>query len=194
MSICKNIIKVGSNIRKFRELKAISQKDFAIAIDMPVSTLANYENNHRTPPIDILSEIAAALGVSVNDLLDHQELSLGSRIAECRKQKGLTQVQLAERLDKAESSIRKYEANTITPGIAVLNMMADILGVTEQYLIYGAGNKQAKDTLAEIQEVINNIEKLILKEGYSDNLVYQKGKLDGLRLAINLLNKESEEK
>ncbi|MCB2295818.1 helix-turn-helix domain-containing protein [Clostridium algoriphilum] len=62
---------IGKNIKQLRIEKGISQKEFArILNNMPVSTLANYENNHREPNIETLTKIATALGVSINDLIE----------------------------------------------------------------------------------------------------------------------------
>ena len=62
---------IGNKIKQLRNEKGISQKEFArILNNMPVSTLANYENNHREPSIGTLAKIATALGVSINDLIE----------------------------------------------------------------------------------------------------------------------------
>ncbi|NSB13023.1 helix-turn-helix domain-containing protein [Clostridium beijerinckii] len=67
---------IGNNIKRIRTNKKISQKDFAIAIDMPISTLANYENNHREPNIETLTKIADALGIPVSKLLEDDTFNL----------------------------------------------------------------------------------------------------------------------
>lgn len=61
---------LGDNIKQIRKAKHISQKDFAKILKIPVSTLANYENNHREPNIVTINKIAAALDVPVIRLLD----------------------------------------------------------------------------------------------------------------------------
>lgn len=60
---------VGENIKKYRKALNISQKDLAKKLNMPISTLANYENNHREPNIETLNKIATVLRVTINDLL-----------------------------------------------------------------------------------------------------------------------------
>ena len=44
-----DIIKVGSNIKKIRKDKKMSQKDMAKILNIPCSTYSNYENNNREP-------------------------------------------------------------------------------------------------------------------------------------------------
>ncbi|WP_294377786.1 helix-turn-helix domain-containing protein [uncultured Clostridium sp.] len=63
------IIKVGTNIKKIRKEKNISQKDMAKKLNMPSSTYSNYENNNREPSAKSLIKIAEILNVNLNDLL-----------------------------------------------------------------------------------------------------------------------------
>lgn len=67
---------IGNNIKRIRTDKKISQKDFANSINMPISTLANYENNHREPSIEVLTKIAMALEVPVSKLLEDDTFDL----------------------------------------------------------------------------------------------------------------------
>ena len=62
-------MKIGDNIKRFRIDKGIKQKDFAKMLDIPVSTLANYEINNREPNIETLNKIAKALDIDVGMLL-----------------------------------------------------------------------------------------------------------------------------
>lgn len=64
---------IGENIKKYRKALNISQKDLANKLNMPISTLANYENDHREPNIDVLNKIATALGVTINDIVRNEE-------------------------------------------------------------------------------------------------------------------------
>jgi transcriptional regulator with XRE-family HTH domain len=69
-------MKIGDNIKKIRKEKGISQKSLAKMLDnMPVSTLANYENNYRIPDIKTVAKIANILQVDINDLIgiDHEK-------------------------------------------------------------------------------------------------------------------------
>lgn len=65
----ENNIEIGDRIKEIRIQRGIKQKDLAKILDMPVSTLANYETNRRPVSLDTLNKIAVALDVSVNDLL-----------------------------------------------------------------------------------------------------------------------------
>jgi transcriptional regulator with XRE-family HTH domain len=72
---------IGSNIKKIRKSKGILQKTLAEMLDnMPISTLANYENNHRIPNIDTIDKIAKALGSSIADLVAFNEISFSCNL------------------------------------------------------------------------------------------------------------------
>ena len=60
------------NLRKYREAAGFTQsKDFASKIGIPYSTYTGYENQGREPKYDLLSKIAAALGVTTDELLGY---------------------------------------------------------------------------------------------------------------------------
>lgn len=60
---------IGENIKKAREYKKISQDKLAKLSNIPRTSLGRYERGERTPNIDILNKIAAALDVEITDLL-----------------------------------------------------------------------------------------------------------------------------
>lgn len=67
------------NIRYIREGKHISQRQLADAVGTSQSAIAAYENGQKTPKLETLSRIAAALDTSVLSLLP-SEISEGSII------------------------------------------------------------------------------------------------------------------
>ncbi|MPN38436.1 hypothetical protein SDC9_185960 [bioreactor metagenome] len=58
-------IKVGARIKECRQLKGIKQKELAAKLGIPISTYANYENDHREPPSELLQSIAENLDTTV---------------------------------------------------------------------------------------------------------------------------------
>ena len=60
------------NLRAYREKLGINAKDFAAMVGVKYSTYASYENLGREPKYDTLGRIAAALHVSIDDLLGYQ--------------------------------------------------------------------------------------------------------------------------
>lgn len=62
-------------------------------------------------------------------------MSLGKRIREYRIKRGLTQMQLAVRLQMTEANISSYERDKSAPPSDKLNQLSDILGVSSDYLL-----------------------------------------------------------
>lgn len=59
---------IGKNIKKIRKEKGVSQKQLAERLGTSPQNLAQYENGKRTPKIDTLRKIAAALECKVSDI------------------------------------------------------------------------------------------------------------------------------
>lgn len=71
-SACK--FKFGNNIRKWRNIKDIKQKDLAFALQISEAAVSNIENDVSNITVGQLEEIAIALNVSIEQLLsDPQE-------------------------------------------------------------------------------------------------------------------------
>lgn len=62
-------------------------------------------------------------------------MNIGERIAELRKDKGLKQKDLAVKLNVAISTISNYETDSHEPDLTNLCKLADMLGVTTDYLL-----------------------------------------------------------
>lgn len=62
-------------------------------------------------------------------------IALGERLAALRKTQGLTQVQLAERLDVCQQAVTAYESGQRRVPISMLPALADTFGVTVEELI-----------------------------------------------------------
>lgn len=65
------------------------------------------------------------------------EHSIGKTIADLRKAKGWTQVELAERLNVSDKTISKWESEAGYPEFTTLPQLANIFGVSLDYLITG---------------------------------------------------------
>lgn len=59
---------------------------------------------------------------------------LSQRLKECRKAKGLTQIQVATYCDITEKAYQNYELMTREPRIGILVRIADLYGVSLDYL------------------------------------------------------------
>lgn len=59
---------VGSQIRKYRKLRNMTQKELGFRIGVKHNTISGYENGTNEPEQNVLFAIADVLGVSINDL------------------------------------------------------------------------------------------------------------------------------
>ena len=80
-------------------------------------------------------------------------MTLGERIKAARKEKGITQKELADLINKGFSTVQKYEIDVIEPPISVLEKIAKALEIDPMTLIYG-------NTL-EVMQSIDTVKKAI---------------------------------
>ena len=66
---------------------------------------------------------------------------LAGRLKACRKEKGLTQMQVAVYCDITEKAYQNYELMTREPKLEILIRIADLYGVSLDYLVGRADNR-----------------------------------------------------
>ena len=82
------------------------------------------------------------------------EESFGQRLSRLRKEKGLTQEDIAKRITISPQAVSKWENDLSSPDILVLSQLADILGVSiDELLGRGEPNKNNKDNKEEEETV-----------------------------------------
>jgi len=80
----------------------------------------------------------------------------GQLITELRKEKGLTQKQLADALNVTDKAVSKWERGLSFPDISMLEPLSDLLGISIMEIL--AGERQTGDgtlTREEAQDLIN---------------------------------------
>ncbi len=80
---------------------------------------------------------------------------IGKFIAELRKEKNMTQAELAEKMGVTDKSISRWENGKTMPDISMLNILANELNCTIQELLNG--RKMTKEELLDLRETINNL-------------------------------------
>lgn len=63
--------------------------------------------------------------------------AIGKFIADCRKDKGLTQMQLAEKLNITNRAVSKWETGKSIPDVSIMLDLCGILGITVNELLSG---------------------------------------------------------
>lgn len=61
--------KLGENLKKIRTMKGITQTEIAKKLDVNKSFVSNIENGKTNPTLSTITNLADALGVTVNELL-----------------------------------------------------------------------------------------------------------------------------
>lgn len=73
-------------------------------------------------------------------------IQTGKLIAELRKKQGLTQQQLADKLNLSNKTISKWESGAGSPDISNLPVLADALGISVDELLRGELSEACSDT------------------------------------------------
>ena len=79
--------------------------------------------------------------------LSEMKEKLAGRIILLRRQAGLTQIDLANKIGVSKSQYIRYETKDVQPPANIINKLADALGTSVDYLISGDKNEKAKASL-----------------------------------------------
>lgn len=104
---------------------------------------------------------------------------IGDKIEELRKSKGMTQEELGEKLATSPSTIGMYEQNRRTPDIYKLTSVAEIFGVSTDYLL-GIEERDGMETGGDSLYLAGNLKILREQKGKTQQvLATQLGVSDG---------------
>ena len=78
--------------------------------------------------------------------------TLGTMIAELRKQLGMTQLELAEKMGVTDKAVSKWERDLSCPDINSLPTLAEILGVSVEELMQI--KKEAETPVSKVAEIV----------------------------------------
>lgn len=81
--------------------------------------------------------------------------TLGTRIAQTRKEKGMTQLELAEKMGVTDKAVSKWERDLSCPDIQSLPTLAEVLGLSVEELMQGKSEKQSAKS--EADALVNTI-------------------------------------
>ena len=95
------------------------------------------------------------------------QLKIGKFIAECRKQKQLTQLQLADKLGITDKAISKWERGIAMPDTSIMLELCDILCISVNELLSGeminmeSKNEKQEQVLLDMAKQIEQKNKII---------------------------------
>jgi transcriptional regulator with XRE-family HTH domain/DNA-directed RNA polymerase subunit RPC12/RpoP len=123
------------------------------------------------------------------------QLKIGKFIADCRKQKNLTQMQLAEKLGITDKAISKWERGIAMPDTSIMLELCDILGISVNELLSGEriemenNNQKNEQLLLDMAKELERKNKTIWRAMWAIMTVSIIGLLGGLTL-INIFMPE----
>lgn len=83
-------------------------------------------------------------------------MKIGRMIAELRKEKGMTQAELAEKMGVTDKAVSKWERDLSFPDISTIPKLAEILNITVDELMQGetdAGGKRSDGKSKDIADI-----------------------------------------
>jgi len=88
--------------------------------------------------------------------------NLGNRLMVLRKKEGLTQSELAQKIDISHTQVTRYETKGVQPPADVLKKLADVFGTSIDYLVNGTADEKAQTALtdAELIKQFKEVEQL----------------------------------
>ena len=95
------------------------------------------------------------------------QIKIGKFIAECRKRQGLTQIQLAEKLNITDKAVSKWERGMAMPDSSIMLELCDILDITVNELLSGEkiimenSNKKNEQLLVDMSKELEQKNKII---------------------------------
>ncbi len=61
---------IGDKIKELRNLNNITQQELANKLGISFQALSNYENNRRTPNVELIKKICVSLNCTTDELLE----------------------------------------------------------------------------------------------------------------------------
>lgn len=142
------MMSIGENIKSIRVKKGISRKELSKILSIKESTIQSYELDRRKAPVDMLTKIATALNVNINDLLKN-DLPIDENIKKHRQKCKFTQEELSKKLEISKHTLSKYEQGQRKPTTEMLKKIANALNISIVDLL------AEKDTLFQCENPIN---------------------------------------
>lgn len=96
------------------------------------------------------------------------QIKIGKFIAECRKSKNLTQLQLAETLNITDRAVSKWERGKSTPDASIMLKLCSLLGITANELLLGEkimenNENKTNELIVELKKQKEDSDKAMLK-------------------------------
>ncbi len=81
---------------------------------------------------------------------------IAKNISDLRQASGMTQIELAEKLNYSDKAVSKWERAESVPDISVLKQITDLFGVTLDYLVTEDHTERSKETIPDKKRIFTN--------------------------------------
>ncbi len=121
------------------------------------------------------------------------QIKIGKFIAECRKQKKLTQMQLAEKLGITDKAISKWERGIAMPDTSIMLELCDILSISVNELLCGEkiimenSNQKNEQLLLDMAKELEQKNKTIWTSMWAIMIVSMTALIAGMFIAAYLI-------
>lgn len=113
-----------------------------------------------------------------------KQQTLGKAIAMMRKEKNMTQAELAEKMGVTDKAVSKWERDLSCPDVATLPRLAELFGITVDELMQGKSTETERGGVPEIISLITRA--VALAMGVSVTVLCSMKRID-LYSAVGLL-------
>lgn len=121
------------------------------------------------------------------------QIKIGRLIAECRKKQGLTQLQLAEKLNITDRAVSKWETGRAMPDTSIMLDLCEILGISVNELLIGEefmmeqNDQKNEQLLLDMAKELEKKNKTIWSSMWAIMIVSIVGLIAGLLVAAFLI-------
>ena len=129
---------IGQRLAKVRRAAGVTQIKLANAMGTTQPSLARFEKDQALPNLRTVMRYASAMGLDISATLDDKKSSQGAvlmaleklpvALAKLRKERGITQVQVAHRMQTTQPIIARFERGDATPNLTTLERYAKAIG------------------------------------------------------------------
>jgi PAS domain S-box-containing protein len=152
------VARVATGVSWEGELALCNKTGTTLHVQLRASPLRTHDDNVVGVVIVALDALTAA------STLGTVGAQIGARLAQARKQAGITQKMLGESLGVTRRSIQGYEAGSVVP-YKHLDRLAELLGRTHTWFLSGDGTTSATaDPIAQLRAAIHEELVAVLSE------------------------------
>ena len=186
-----------NRLRELQRAGKLTQQELADIAEVSKRTIQNWEDGTSNIKPEKAEKLADYFGVSVGYLLgyDDNDINQMNRLKELRKEKGLTQTDLAELLEVTKLTIHNWENGVSSIKSDRLKKLCEIFDVDVPYLLgYDTVKNETSlkaSVLNEVLEKLREINNMLLVENDEGPNMWNLG-FQSAMVAIENFKKEIE--